>query len=646
MDGWVDVSGHKRLSGSGVGKGTAPRAAALAHERREEAVLDAGRAAHADRCSTGAIPDGTGSSGLALERGVVLVVVAAAAQERRRRRDQTRGERERERHVQRLRERRGHERREEAAAGEGRRLRVGEGGEDVRPEQVLHRVVAEERGEQRRHGRQVGDAGRVGVRDAVGDEAVVHRAREARGEADDHQREEDPDRQHRRRVLERRAHARAGAALVGGQAVHDRRAVGRGEQAHREAVEEQERRERDVGEVDRQQLEQEEAHRGGDHAAGRERPRAVAVGEIAGHGAGDEEPGDQREHVDARPQRRLGERVAVAREPDPLQPDDEDELQAAAADRGQQGRDAPGGERADAEEREVEHRLGDPPLDEREDDQEREAADQRGQDAGRGPAHRVPAVRLDAVGDPDHDRDQAHGERDVAPPVDPRLAARAQVDELAVGPDRPEHADRHGHDEHEPPLDRREDPAEHEADERPGDRRDAVDAEREAALVARERVGEDRAEFANSIAPPIPCTTPHADHPDRGRAAAHPRDRQQDRAEREHGEAEVVHPHAPVDVAEAAEAHDEHRRDDEEAQDHPQQVVGVAGGERVDVDAAEDVRQGDQQDRRVHGRHQDAERRVREGDPLVAVGGGGRRHRVLRAGCLIPEHALRFGLHP
>ncbi len=64
------------------------------------------------------------------------------------------------------------------------------------PSRRLDRVVAEERGEERRHGRQVRDPRRVGGRDAVGDEAVVERRGQAGGEPDDHQREEDADREH------------------------------------------------------------------------------------------------------------------------------------------------------------------------------------------------------------------------------------------------------------------------------------------------------------------------------------------------------------------------------------------------------------------------------------------------------------------
>src|SRR3954447_7875035 len=104
----------------------------------------------------------------------------------------------------------------------------------------------------------------------------------------------------------------------------------------------------------------------------------------------------------------------------------------------------------------------------------------------------------------------------VPPPVDSRGAGRAGVDELAVAPDGAEDADRHGHDEDEPPLDRGEDAAEDEADERAGDRGDAVDAEREAALVRREGVGEDRARVREQHCAADALDDAHADHPQRG----------------------------------------------------------------------------------------------------------------------------------
>ena len=108
---------------------------------------------------------------------------------------------------------------------------------------------------------------------------MSERVRERRGQADDHQREEDPDREHLGGVLERLVHAAAGAAVLRGEAVHDAGPVRGGEGAHREAHQQQDRGEERVREVDRQHREQHEAERRGEHAAGRERARAVAVGE-------------------------------------------------------------------------------------------------------------------------------------------------------------------------------------------------------------------------------------------------------------------------------------------------------------------------------------------------------------------------------
>src|SRR5574337_618133 len=81
---------------------------------------------------------------------------------------------------------------------------------------------------------------------------------------------------------------------------------------------------------------------------------------------------------------------------------------------------------------------------------------------------------------------------------------------------------------------------------------------------------------------------PHQDQPERARAPLKPGEREQDREEGEDGEAEVEHLHAAVDVAQAPEADEQHRRHDEEAEDQPEQVAGVAGRERVDPDPAED----------------------------------------------------------
>ena len=105
----------------------------------------------------------------------------------------------------------------------------------------------------------------------------------------------------------------------------------------------------------------------------------------------------------------------------------------------------------------------------------------------------------------------------------------------------------------------------------------------------------------------------------RAGATVQPVDGQDQRGDGVDDEAEVVHAHPPVHVPQPAEADDQHARDDQEAEDHPQQVEAVAGLQRVEVDAAEDVRHRDQRDRGVERREQHAERRVRERDPLVGV---------------------------
>ena len=126
-------------------------------------------------------------------------------------------------------------------------------------------------------------------------------------------------------------------------------------------------------------------------------------------------------------------------------------------------------------------------------------------------------------------------------------------------------------------------------------------------------------EFAIRKAAPIPCRMRKPISQSAPARPSHPVDGQEQRRERVDDEAEVVHPHAAEEVAEPAEADDEHARDDEEAEDHPEQVEAVPRLERVEADAAEDVRHRDQHDRAVDRREQHSERRVRQRDPFVRV---------------------------
>ena len=146
--------------------------------------------------------------------------------------------------------------------------------------------------------------------------------------------------------------------------------------------------------------------------------------------------------------------------------------------------------------------------------------------------------------------------------------------------------------------------------------------ERHAALVGGKRVGDDRRRVGQQEGRADALHDAEDDQVDGPGAPGHPVDGQHQRGDRVDDEAEVVHLHAPVHVAEPPEADDQHARDDQEAEDHPQQVEAVRRHQRVEVDAAEDVRHRDQRDRAVERRQQHPERHVRERDPLVAVGAG------------------------
>src|SRR6202020_501560 len=113
--------------------------------------------------------------------------------------------------------------------------------------------------------------------------------------------------------------------------------------------------------------------------------------------------------------------------------------------------DVAGREGPDAEQAELEHRLGHLALDRGECRQQQDAAGGQADDRRSGPAGGVAGVRLDAVGDGDQDGAQADGEGDVAPPVDPAGVPLTVVAQLAVGPEGPEDADGHVHPEHRPP---------------------------------------------------------------------------------------------------------------------------------------------------------------------------------------------------
>jgi hypothetical protein len=264
-------------------------------------------------------------------------------------------------------------------------------------------------------------------------------------------------------------------------------------------------------------------------------------------------------------------------------------------------------------------------VDDREGDEADHGAGEQGQDAGAAPADRMPAGGPDAVGDRDHDEHEPEGEGQVPRPVDARTARGAQLAQGDVGPDGAEQPDGHRDEEDQAPVDRSEDAAEDQADEHAADPDDVVDPQRHPALVGGKGVGDDRRRVGQQAGAADALHDPEDDQEGRAGAALHPVDGQQQRGHRVDDEAEVVDLHPADHVAQPAEADDQHARDHEVAEDHPQQVERVRGDQRIEVDAPEDVGHRDDRDRGVERRQQHGQRRVGERHPLVAIGGD-RRH--------------------
>jgi hypothetical protein len=300
-----------------------------------------------------------------------------------------------------------------------------------------------------------------------------------------------------------------------------------------------------------------------------------------------------------------------------LEPDDENEGESAPAERGEEPREVARAEGPDAEEREIEERLRDPAFDPYEQHQQGQAATDHGDHEGVGPAHRLAAVGLDTVGNPDQKRRQTHGEGQVAGPVDLRVADRAQFFEAHVRPDRADQPDGHADEEHQPPVDRRQDAAHDEPDELAGQEGDAVDAEGQAPLLGRECVGQDGLRVRKQKRAADPLYEAHADDPDRPGRSGEWRQGEKQRSDGEDDEARVIHADSPEHVTEAPERHNEHGGHEQVAHHDPEEIARAARVERVQLDAVEDRGQRDDHDRAVDRRHQDPERRVREGDPFV-----------------------------
>src|SRR5579885_731732 len=122
-------------------------------------------------------------------------------------------------------------------------------------------------------------------------------------------------------------------------------------------------REPDVVKVGRQECQHDKGYDLNQHARCRKEARAKAVGKIATERPHHNETGHQWQHVDACPERRHLKAIAMQRQPDALQPDDEHELQATTRCTCKKATDVTGGEHTDFEQIEPEHWIADVQLD-------------------------------------------------------------------------------------------------------------------------------------------------------------------------------------------------------------------------------------------------------------------------------------------
>ena len=151
-----------------------------------------------------------------------------------------------------------------------------------------------------------------------------------------------------------------------------------------------------------------------------------------------------------------------------------------------------------------------------------DAQGQGDDDPWTGPAHGVAAVGLDPVGDADHDGDEAEGEGRVAPPVDVGRAALAQLAQLEVAPDGGEEPDGHRDQEDEAPVDRGQDAAEDQPDERAAEGGRLVHPHGHAALGLGEGVGEDGGRVGHEHGRPHALEDAHDDQVHGGGVAGQP----------------------------------------------------------------------------------------------------------------------------
>ena len=240
-------------------------------------------------------------------------------------------------------------------------------------------------------------------------------------------------------------------------------------------------------------------------------------------------------------------------------------------------------------------------LDQHEQRQQHDAGDQAADH------DRVVPAADPALGDAEREPGEAGHERRGAEEVEPAVGvAPGELVQHAVAPGGAEQRERHVEPEHPVPRDRDERAAEHRPEHEPdrGDHR--VRPHRQAELLARERVGDERGGVGEQERGADALEDPPQDQLGAvlGEAGAQ-------RGEREDDEAADVGLLAAEQVGQPARGEHEHGRGDHVGEDHPHEA------EQRRVQRALEVGQGDDQRARVDGREQHPQAGAGERPPLV-----------------------------
>ena len=277
------------------------------------------------------------------------------------------------------------------------------------------------------------------------------------------------------------------------------------------------------------------------HPGGGEDAGAIAVGEVAADRSHDHEADRQRQHVDAGPQRRILEGIAVQGQPDALQPDDDHQIQAAACQCGQETGDIARAEHPDLEQLQPEHGFRYMLLDEDE-RHKRQRLRRSDRSAQRdSPTHgRVP-IWLDPIGGADQKGGQAEGEKNIAGDVEMLVFAdRGCLVQGQVGPDGAADGKWHADQEYIAPVDGCQDATRQQADERAARAGDHVDTHGQAALVGREGVRQDGSGVGHQESASDRLDQPEDDDLHGGAVPGAVHQIEHDRADRKDGKTEVV----------------------------------------------------------------------------------------------------------